>query len=133
MNEHLNDDYHYIAYKIKPVPKPRQTQSDRWKKRPCVVRYHAFKDECRKYNINVPDSGSHIVFVLPMAKSWSKNKKQEHNGQPHKQKPDTDNMVKALFDALFSEDEHIWDFRATKIWGEEPLILVGVKKDTTNT
>ena len=91
------------------------------------MRYHAFKDECRKYAIDIPESGSHIIFVLPMAKSWSKKKKLTHDGNPHQQKPDSDNLVKSLFDALFEEDEHIWDFRATKVWGYEPLILIGQK------
>lgn len=92
------------------------------------MRYRAFKDECRKYDINIPDRGSHILFVIPMAKSWSKKKKLEHDGKPHQKKPDIDNIVKSLFDALFTEDEHIWDFRATKVWGYEPLIVVGEKK-----
>jgi len=34
-------------YKITPVPKPRQTRSDKWKQRPCVMRYRAFADEVR--------------------------------------------------------------------------------------
>ncbi len=36
------------------------------------------------------------------------------NGQAHQQKPDADNMIKALMDALFTDDAHIWDFRVTK-------------------
>ena len=39
------------------------------------------------------------------------------NGQAHQQKPDADNMIKALMDALFTDDAHIWDFRVTKVWG----------------
>ena len=27
--------------------KPRMTQRDKWKKRPCVLRYHAFRDKMR--------------------------------------------------------------------------------------
>jgi Holliday junction resolvase RusA-like endonuclease len=38
------------------------------------------------------------------------------NGQAHQQKPDADNMIKALMDALFSDDAHIWDFRVTNLW-----------------
>ncbi|WP_100117023.1 RusA family crossover junction endodeoxyribonuclease [Klebsiella pneumoniae] len=40
------------------------------------------------------------------------------------QKPDADNMIKALMDALFTDDAHIWDFRVTKVWGESGQILI---------
>jgi hypothetical protein len=32
---------------LKPVPKPRQTRSDKWKQRPCVMAYRTFADELR--------------------------------------------------------------------------------------
>ena len=64
--------------KITPVPKPRMTKSDRWKKRPCVVKYWDFKEELlylfREQDI-VVDKELYIEFHLPMAKSWSKKKK----------------------------------------------------------
>ena len=31
-------------------------------------------------------------------------------------KPDVDNMCKAVFDSLFSEDKYISDVRITKFW-----------------
>ena len=37
----------HMIYDITPCPKPRQTQSDKWKKRPPVLRYRAFADEVR--------------------------------------------------------------------------------------
>lgn len=46
------------------------------------------------------------------------------NGQDHQQKPDVDNMIKALMDALYAEDAHIWDLRVTKLWGESGQILI---------
>ena len=33
---------------ITPVAKPRQTRSDVWKKRPCVVKYRQFADDLRE-------------------------------------------------------------------------------------
>lgn len=35
----------FTRYIITPVPKPRQTQADKWKQRPAVMRYRAFADE----------------------------------------------------------------------------------------
>ena len=47
----MKEGLKYTAYKIKPVPKPRMTQRDAWDKRPCVLRYRAFKDEVRKWGV----------------------------------------------------------------------------------
>ncbi|MCY4883811.1 RusA family crossover junction endodeoxyribonuclease, partial [Salmonella enterica subsp. enterica serovar 1,4,[5],12:i:-] len=40
-------------------------------------------------------------------------------------KPDFDNMVKALMDAIYEDDAHIWDSRVTKLWGEKGQIIIG--------
>lgn len=111
-------------YDITPMGKPRMTRSDKWKQRDCVMRYRAFKDECRYKGVELPESNAHVVFVVPMPKSWSQKKKREMLGAPHRQKPDVDNMLKALMDALFEEDSAVWDVRATKIWGETGSIKV---------
>ncbi|MGU0055537.1 RusA family crossover junction endodeoxyribonuclease [Enterobacter hormaechei] len=39
------------------------------------------------------------------------------NGKPHQQKPDKDNLEKALLDAIFDDDSRVWDGRVTKVWG----------------
>lgn len=111
-------------YNITPVPKPRMTQSDRWKKRPATDRYWAFKDAVKLANIELPESNSHVTFTLPMPKSWSKKKRMEMKGKPHKQKPDGDNLLKALQDAIYNDDCAIWDIRITKMWGEEGSINI---------
>ncbi len=113
-----------MKYDITPVPKPRMTRADRWKKRPCTERYWAFKDEVRRLKIEVPESGSHIIFVIAMPKSWSKKKKHEFDGKPHQQRPDKDNLEKALLDAIFDEDCQIWDSRVTKVWGYYGAIIL---------
>ncbi|WP_460029401.1 RusA family crossover junction endodeoxyribonuclease [Mannheimia haemolytica] len=111
-------------YSITAMGKPRMTRADKWKKRDCVLRYRAFKDEVRLHNVSLPESGYHLIFVMPMPQSWSKKKKAEMNGKPHQQKPDKDNLEKALLDALFEDDCRIWDGRVTKIWGEMGKIVV---------
>ena len=111
------------VYKITPVSKPRQTQRDRWKKRPVVLRYHAYKDELRLRRVKLPEC-HHVTFILPMPPSWSKKKQEALYGQPHRQRPDADNLLKGLWDALYEEDSHIWDCRVTKIWGTEGMIKV---------
>ena len=114
------------VYAITPVPKPRMTQSDRWAKRAPVLRYFAFKDEVRLNKISLPECGYHVTFILPMPDSWSKKKKEEMNGKPHQQKPDKDNLEKALLDAIFEDDCRIWDGRVSKVWGEKGQIKIEV-------
>lgn len=95
-------------------------------KGPSVMRYRAFADEVRLSKIVIPESGSHIIFVLSMPTSWSEKKRDKMEGEAHQQKPDLDNLIKALLDSLFHNDSYIWDFRATKVWGVEGAIIVQV-------
>ena len=111
------------TYPITPNTKPRMTQSDKWKKRPCVLQYRAFKDEVRLLKVVLPEC-HHVTFVVPMPSSWSLKKQKAHYGKPHQQRPDVDNFCKALFDAVFEEDSHIWDCRMTKIWGSNGEIRI---------
>lgn len=113
-------------YLVTPISKPRMTRAVKWKQRPPVMRYRLFCDEIRLQEIQLPEAGGHVTFVksMPMPQSWSKKKRTLMDRKPHKQKPDIDNLEKALLDALFDDDAHIWDHRATKIWGEEGPIII---------
>lgn len=113
-----------MEYPITPQAKPRMTRADKWKQRPAVMKYRAYKDEIRLRQVQVPEAAAHITFVLPMPASWSKKKRQSMSGQPHQQKPDVDNLHKGLLDALFDDDCRVWDHRVTKIWGESGAIRV---------
>lgn len=111
---------------IKAVPKPRMTQSDRWAHRPVVARYFAFCDELRlKYPHQLSPTPM-LTFYLEMPKSWSQKKRSEHNGQPHSQKPDIDNLSKAVMDALCEEDSYIYALHAEKYWSDDPGIKIEV-------
>lgn len=110
---------------VTPVPKPRQTRADKWKKRPAVLRYRAFADEIRlRLPLDYEMNHASITFTLPMPKSWSKKKKDALRGQPHQQKPDIDNLAKALLDALYGDDSHIHTLSLHKRWGDEGSILI---------
>ena len=119
-----------VTYHITPMPKPRMTRRDKWKKRPVVLRYHAFKDEVRFQGVYLPEHGYHVTFIIPMPKSWSKKKKLEMDGEPHQQTPDKDNLEKALLDSLFEDDSRIWDGRVTKRWGQVGKIIVSYSEET---
>ena len=115
---------------IVPVSKPRQTLADKWRKRPCVLRYRAYADELRARlgGWNVPASSWHLRFYMPMPKSWSKKKKAAMNEQPHQQKPDKDNLEKAFLDALCEDDSYVWDVRVSKYWSDRPRIEIEAKE-----
>ena len=114
----------WTKYPIIPVPKPRQTQRDKWDKRPPVLRYRAFADEVRMRQVTLRN-GSGLVFVLPMPKSWSEKKKAQMDGRWHEQKPDLSNLIKALEDACFCNDSHLAYYsHLEKLWGYEGEIWV---------
>ena len=112
-------------YRITPVPAPRMTRADKWKKRGCVLRYRAFRDLVKLNGVTIPEHGADIVFHLPMPGGWSLTKINVHKGQPHQQKPDLDNLLKALLDAVFADDCRIWSYRAEKRWAMAGAIEIG--------
>jgi len=94
------------------------TRADKWKKRKCVVGYFEWKDAVKEVISEPIPSVFKITFVVPMPPSWSKKKREKMAGQPHQQRPDLDNYLKAFLDAVFEEDGHIWNVHAVKVWGE---------------
>ena len=118
------------TYNITPVAKPRMTQSDKWKQRPCVMKYWQFCDEVRATGVELPESGAAVIFVLPMPVSWSKKKRDTFNGTAHQTKPDLDNLLKALSDAVHKEDCRIWNYVGLqKIWGYKGRIEIATTSD----
>jgi len=114
---------------IKPVPKPRMTRADKWKKRPAVMRYRAFCDELRsKFSPEAPETPIVLIFNLPMPKSWSKKKKIAMDGKPHLQRPDLDNLEKAWNDALHKEDSAVWNCWSRKFWSYTGSIEINYRK-----
>lgn len=101
-----------------PVAKPRQTRSDKWKERPCVVRYREWADKARAAAGLIPPAAHHadIVIYLPLPQSLSAKKRGAMAGMPHTVKPDLDNIIKSCFDALLKRDQVIHEVRAKKFW-----------------
>jgi len=110
-----------ITINVPPCSKPRMTRADKWKKRPSVVKFFAFRDAIKQSSVhNIALESFDIEFYIEMPKSWSKKKKSLHNGTPHKQRPDLDNYIKAWCDSVFEEDSVVWRFKATKRWTDKP-------------
>ena len=113
-------------YLITPIPKPRQTRRDKWLNppRPGVLQYRNFCNEIKCAKVKLSPSGCHVTFIFPLSKSSSGKFKLKMDGMPHMQKPDLDNCLKALLDALFINDSIVWDIHATKKWGREGKIII---------
>lgn len=117
-------------FKISPLAKPRMTRRDVWAKRKVVIRYREFCDELRTQaeGWTLPDA-FRARFIIPMPKSWSKKKKLQKVATPMQQRPDADNLAKALMDALLKEDSTVWKLEIEKIWGEEGAIIIDDLQD----
>jgi Holliday junction resolvase RusA-like endonuclease len=69
------------------------------------------------------------TFCPPV--SWTKRKVSEHLHRPHQQKPDLDNLLKAISDGLnriaFVDDAQIVEIVARKVWGITEQTIVHVE------
>ena len=116
-----------MSINIQPVAKPRMTRSDRWKKRPVVLKYWQFKDalkekaEQKNWNLSKDIT---IYFSIAMPKSWSKKKKKQMNKQPPQQKPDIDNLIKSVLDSLAEDDSYVYSVKAVKSWSEKGNVWI---------
>jgi len=115
-----------MRIELAPFLKPRMTQSDKWKKRPVVVKYWNWKSSFQEYGINFDSGQVDVIFFVPMPKSWTKKKCLEMDGKPHQSRPDIDNYLKALFDAVCSEDSHIHTVTAKKVWSTKGMIELNI-------
>lgn len=111
-----------------PIGKPRMTRRDKWKQRPCVMRYREWADAARSAAGIVPQANT--VYSLDWTAyfapppSWSKQKRREAIGTLHRPRPDRDNIDKAILDALFKSDSGIAFGTIRKEWGEPERLEV---------
>lgn len=100
--------------------------SDKYKERPIVLRYWAYKEElqlkCKAQNVELGEE-LHVDFLIKMPKTWSKKKKEKMYLSPHKQTPDVDNLTKALMDCLLKNDSHVWSLKIRKFWHDHGAIM----------
>ena len=125
-------DGKWTAFKIDidPVAKPRQTQQDKFMKRPPVLRYRAFAEELSYKVRGLPVSYiDTIIFRIAMPKSWSRKRREQMLGMAHEAKPDFDNLAKAFYDALLKNDSAVWNVRLIKVWDYKGSIEVRCRQE----
>jgi Holliday junction resolvase RusA-like endonuclease len=139
-SERYQIDYsrRFYLFDVIPVGAVRMTQSDRWKTNPnhtdpkkrqrkAVTQYFNFKNSLTlQANLMGFELGQcfDAVFLMPMPDSWSAKKKERMNGMPCEVKPDTDNITKAIKDALRKNDSDIWYEKAEKRWAYKGSIII---------
>lgn len=116
-------------FNITPIGKPRMTQRDKWAnvRTAAASKYFVWKDDIRrqakekKFTLG---KQTDLVFLIPMPASWSQKKKDIMRGVSHEARPDRDNLEKAFFDALLSEDCTNWKGTSEKYWWDYGAIIV---------
>jgi Holliday junction resolvase RusA-like endonuclease len=108
---------------IIPVPKPRMSQRDRFRKRPAVLRYRAYADALRAAGVQLPHACICVCY-LPMPTSWSVQHRRQRNGTAHRVRPDASNLLKAIEDACCANDARLDDSRSIKRWATRGRVLV---------
>jgi Holliday junction resolvase RusA-like endonuclease len=85
-----------------------------------------------KYGKGIPLS-LELWFWLSMPASWSKRKQAANLWKPHAQKPDIDNLTKAVMDAMsgcWQDDCQVADLTVRKRWctsGEGGRVLISLE------
>ena len=76
---------------------------------------------------------AHLTAVMPIPMSWPKKKKAKAlSGEIRPTvKPDSDNIEKVAYDSLngivYGDDKQIVDWGGTKIYGEEPKLIIRIE------
>ena len=128
----------FFIFDIVPVGAVRMTKRDRIftnpnhkdpdkRQRPAVTKYFAFKNslvaQCKEMGFSL-QKVVEAVYLTPMPESWSAKKKERMNRMPCESKPDTDNITKAIKDALRKDDSDIWWEKAEKRWAYRGSIII---------
>jgi len=132
---------HYTVGMV-PIGKPRWSKRERWPKTRTKAwqRWLDWKDEFARqmsatlYNLHQSGAIDGITEVswrayFPIPKSWSRKKAEEHAGSIHQQKPDRDNVDKAILECLLpGKDERVGTGSLEKRWddGQGPRIELWV-------
>ena len=135
---HIDKNREFYIFEVTPMGAVRMTKRDRIftnpnhadpkkRQREVVTRYFKFQndiwDEYTKKIFEFPEN-LEVVFCIAMPTSWSEKKKQRMNRKPCKTRPDIDNLVKALMDALKIEDGNVWKITAEKRYSYKGSIII---------
>jgi Holliday junction resolvase RusA-like endonuclease len=120
----------------KPFAKqrPRATRTGRMYTPAETVRFETVVRQAGLEQFTAPLTGPVSVTIFATfeaPESWSKKKRVEHLHRPHTQKPDLDNIEKAILDGLnrvaFVDDAQVAEVTKRKVWGVNAQTIVIIK------
>ena len=112
-----------IPIKPKPAPRPRLGRYGVYN----LQSYTDYKDDLRQYFncIDIIDNQPiflDVTFYMPFPKSYTKKQRMTLLGKHCIIKPDIDNLVKGVMDAMlgcvYHDDNIVAEIKAYKIWSE---------------
>ena len=128
-----------IEVPLAPVAKgrPRMTRSGHVYTPPKTAQ--AEKDVARMARASIGGDGLlegplevKIRFHMPMPQSWSKRKRDTMDLKAHCSKPDLDNLVKLVKDALngivWVDDSQVYRLESSKLYMREPMTVIEVRE-----
>jgi len=123
---------------VTPMGAVRMTQRSKWKDT-AAQKYLAYKSQigyaARKHITHPIDQPVKVTlaFYYPIPKSWSKTKRADANdhGIVPAVKPDIDNCIKGVFDALnkvaWTDDNLVVNVSSFKRYADTPMIYVTIQ------
>lgn len=118
---------HPISFVVlgEPIAKPRMTRQDKWMKRKCVVTYREWANKVKAAcpPLPVPNVWNGFHLTAHFYLSCPKRRKAD---RPHDVKPDLDNLLKGVLDAILPKDQVVNKMTATKAYADcqGPRVLI---------
>jgi Holliday junction resolvase RusA-like endonuclease len=93
----------------------------------CYYNKYGFNKELLTGDVNV-----FVIFYMPIPKSLSQKKKDTLKGLPHTKKPDLDNLMKAVLDAIngviYQDDSQVYRFSCVKLYSDKPRTYISIQQ-----
>jgi len=121
----------YIKIKPKAAPRPRVTRNGTYNPK-AYTDYKRLIALVSRTKFEKSDSAlfMHVDFYFKIPKSWSKAKKADI--PYHTSKPDVDNLIKSIKDALngiaYKDDSQVVQVFARKQYADEDGVLIQLKE-----
>jgi len=112
------------------APRPRVTRNGTYNPTRYTNYKRAIALQCRHIKKHDGPVKLTLAFQFRYPKSWSKKRKAETHY--HASKPDTDNLIKGIKDALngiaYRDDAQVVHVEAIKYYGERDLIIIEIEE-----
>lgn len=110
------------------IGKPTMTRADKWKGRDCVKGYFAFCDMARAFARRVPaaETIESVRIVANYRPTGSKRRAASMIGTRKRTKPDGDNIIKALSDALWKDDHKLGGVSCDRYWADRDETIIEI-------